>query len=78
MDKSKITFMIHRVHQGPIEDKSGTWWLNCLVQDTENDQLFDEDVPFISFDAAYEFKKHFFKSIDPIKLEFDTDRKYDA
>tara|TARA_R110001599_G_scaffold181445_2_gene374239 strand:+ start:2053 stop:2289 length:237 start_codon:yes stop_codon:yes gene_type:complete len=78
MDKSKVTFMIHRVHDGPREDKTGTWWLNCLVQDTDNNELFDEEVPFISFDSAYEFKKHFTTSIEPIKLEFDTDRKYDA
>jgi hypothetical protein len=78
MDKAKITFLVHRVHDGPREDKGGTCWLNCLVEDTENNELFDEEIPFISFNAAYEFKRHFDKSIEPIKFQFNTDRKYDA
>jgi len=30
--------------------------------------MFEDDIPFISFDAAYKFQSHFLSTIDPIVI----------
>ena len=68
-------FKVHRVLEGPREDMDdlGTYWLLCTIEDVEDQEVFTDEIPFISFDAAYEFKRHFDKSIDPIILEFEIE-----
>lgn len=45
-----------------------------------DDAMFDEEVPFSTFTNAYNFKKHFESSIDPILIEFRAgmEIKYDG
>lgn len=70
-----ITFKVHRVLDGPTEDEDGLHWLNCRVEgDKETNPknvMFDEEIPFPTFDEAYNFKNHFLRSIDPLIVEFD-------
>lgn len=70
----KVVFKVWRVIEGPYEDEFNTWWLVCLVEDVEDSELFEDEIPFINFDAAYDFKKHFDSSIDPIVLEFEQEK----
>lgn len=73
---AKINFKVHRVLDGPREDDYGTWWLLCSVEDVDDQEMFDDEVPFISLDAAYKFKRHFETSIDPIILSFEVEDRY--
>jgi hypothetical protein len=79
---STILIKVHRVLDGPYEDEDGNYWLNCRVEDPQERNpskvMFDEEIPFISFDAAYEFQKHFYRSIEPILIEFEMDTRYDS
>jgi hypothetical protein len=82
-----ILIKVHRVLDGPYEDEDGNYWLNCRVEDPQERNpskvMFDEEIPFVSFDAAsfdaaYEFQKHFYRSIEPILIEFEMDTRYDS
>ena len=77
------TFKVHKVKDGPYEE-GDMWWLLCWVEDCDPEDpdnvMFDEEVPFSTFTNAYNFKKHFESSIDPIIIEFRTgmENKYDG
>ena len=45
-----------------------------------DEYMFDEEIPFSTFTDAYNFKKHFESSIDPILIEFRAgmEIKYDG
>ena len=77
-----ITFKVHRVLDGPYEDDEGSYWLNCRVEDADEEDpkmaMFDEEIPFVSFDAAYKFQSHFLTSIEPIVIEFEMETRYDS
>lgn len=79
---STILIKVHRVLDGPYEDEDGNYWLNCRVEDPQERNpskiMFDEEIPFVSFDEAYEFQKHFYRSIEPILIEFEMDTRYDS
>ena len=64
----QVTYNIHRVIQGPFECDNGDWWLTCSVEDIEAKEMFEDDIPFISFEAAYKFQSHFLNTIDPIVI----------
>ena len=72
---AKIKYKVHHVLTDPREDEFGNWWLLCKVEDTQakdpKDVMFDDELPFISLDAAYKFKSHFQTSLEPIVFEFD-------
>ena len=63
----QVTYNVHRVIQGPFECDNGDWWLTCSVEDVEAKEMFEDDIPFVSFDAAYKFT-HFLNTIDPIVI----------
>ena len=46
----------------------GNWWLTCSVEDVEAKEMFEDDIPFINFDAAYKFQSYFLSTIDPIVI----------
>ena len=77
------TFKVHKVKDGPYEE-GDMWLLLCWVEDCDPEDpdnvMFDEEVPFSTFTNAYNFKKHFESSIDPILIEFCTGMavKYDG
>ena len=79
---STILIKVHRVLDGPYEDEDGNYWLNCRVEDPQERNLskvmFDEEIPFVSLDAAYEFQNHIYRSIEPILIEFEMDTRYDS
>ena len=58
---------VHKVIEGPYEsdEESGVWCL-CLVE--ENEELYEIELFFDTFDEGYAFKAHFQKSIEPIIL----------
>ncbi len=72
-----MMFKVHRVLEGPREDMDdiGTYWLLCSIEDVEDQEMFTDEIPFISFDAAYKFKQHFEKSIDPITIDFEVESR---
>ncbi len=85
VSENVATFKVHKVKDGPYQDEEdGMWWLLCWVEDCDpedpDDVMFDEEVPFSTFTNAYNFKKHFESSIDPILIEFRTGMavKYDG
>ena len=75
---SILKFKVHHVLDGPRVDKYGTYWLLCRVEDVNDESMFDDEVPFMSLEAAYKFKSHFLSSIDPIVIEFETENRYDS
>lgn len=75
---AEITYKVHRVTQGPFQCDNDDWWLTCLVEDVEAKDLFHDDIPFVSFDAAYKFQSHFDKTIDPIVINLPYEDMYDA
>lgn len=58
---------VHRVLEGPfdMEDEDEVWML-CLVE--TDGELEEIEFYFDTFDEAYAFQKHFYKSIEPIIL----------
>jgi len=75
---SSVKFKIHRILDGPREDEYGTYWLLCRVEDANDESMFDDEIPFMSLEAAYKFHNHFLSSIDPIVIEFETENRYDS
>ena len=64
----QITYHVHRVINGPFQCPKGDWWLTCSVEDVEAKEMFEDDIPFINFDAAYKFQSYFLSTIDPIVI----------
>ena len=67
----------------PIGDKAAERkWREMIVSEYPelDEYMFDEEIPFSTFTNAYNFKKHFESSIDPILIEFRAGReiKYDG
>jgi hypothetical protein len=75
---AEITYKVHRVMEGPFLCPEDDWWLTCLVEDVDAGDLFHDDIPFVSFDAAYKFQSHFLKAIDPIVITIPYEDNYDA
>ena len=75
---SQMKFKVHHVLDDPREDEYGTYWLLCRVEDANDESMFDDEIPFMSLEAAYKFKSHFLSSIDPIVIEFETENRYDS
>lgn len=73
MDKDTVvTFKVHKASADPYEE-DGCWWLDCLVEDTDlegEESMFEESMPFNTFEDAIRFRKHFLTSIQPIVIEF--------
>ena len=71
-----LNFKVHRVLDGPREDEQGTWWLLCFIEDVDDQEMFDDELPFNDLDSAYKFKRHFETSIDPIVLSFEVEENF--
>lgn len=73
-----ITYKVHRVLDGPIESLDGEWYLTCKVEDVQANEIFHDDIPFVSFDAAYKFQSHFLHTIEPIIIDLPREEEFDA
>lgn len=57
---------VHRVLEGPFDMEDGEVCMLCLVE--TDGELEEIEFYFDTFDEAYAFQKHFYKSIEPIIL----------
>ena len=71
----KVTYNVHRVINGPFECENGDWWLTCSVEDVEAKEMFEDDIPFVSFDAAYKFQVLLFIYDRPYSYKHTLRRK---
>ena len=72
-----VKYKVHGVMEGPFQDEDEEWFMTCWVEGVESGELFEDDIPFIDFDRAYDFKKHFLSSIQPIEISFPMENLYD-
>ena len=71
-------FKIWGVCNGPWEDQDNNVWLTCKIEEGGAVVKEPQDIPFDTFNEAYDVVRHFHKRIDPIVMSVDVSNWYDA